>query len=77
MTDFPRFFDEPELSFFLFGPRGTGKSTLLAHRLSQDAIWIDLLNPDLHRQYMSYPERLIDVVAGNPNKKIVVSNAKR
>jgi predicted AAA+ superfamily ATPase len=32
----------PDRTFFLFGPRGTGKSTWLRQRLP-DALWIDLL----------------------------------
>lgn len=72
MYDFPRFFDEPESSYFLFGPRGTGKSTLLQGRYKDSAIWIDLLRPEVHRQYITYPERLKNTIEGNPNKKIIV-----
>ncbi len=72
MDEFPRLFHEPESSFFLFGPRGTGKSTLLEKKHGENSIWIDLLRPDIVRQYFSYPERLHDVVQGNPDKKIIV-----
>jgi hypothetical protein len=34
-------------SFFLFGPRATGKSTLVARQLSDSATIIDLLNSRL------------------------------
>ena len=34
-------------SFFLFGARGVGKSTLLSQKLSEvDTPWIDLLDPE-------------------------------
>jgi predicted AAA+ superfamily ATPase len=70
-TYIPRFFKEPEQSFFLFGPRGTGKSTYLKHRYS-NAVWIDLLKPDVFRAYAAMPERIIELVHGNPDKRIVV-----
>jgi len=66
-----RFFSAPAGSFFLFGPRGTGKSTWLrAER--QDAIWIDLLDPETQRRYLARPERLREVVAGHPDTHQVV-----
>jgi predicted AAA+ superfamily ATPase len=39
-----RFFEPPRQSFFLFGPRGTGKSTWLREALP-DALFVDLLQP--------------------------------
>jgi uncharacterized protein len=71
MATVPRFFDAPESSFFLFGPRGTGKSTWLRERYP-DALWIDLLEPDVHRRFAARPERLRQVVAGTPGTKVVV-----
>lgn len=41
----PCFFCMPDQSFFLFGPRGTGKS-LWARKAFQDALWVDLLDPE-------------------------------
>lgn len=66
-----RFFQAPANHFFLFGPRGTGKSTWL-RAAYPDALWIDLLRPEIHRQLMARPERLRDLVAGNPGKAVVV-----
>ncbi|HUP51604.1 MAG TPA: AAA family ATPase, partial [Longimicrobiales bacterium] len=49
---YPRLLEAPAGSFFLFGPRGTGKSTLLrgmfprAHR-------IDLLDEALYQSYLA------------------------
>ena len=71
MITIPRFFIEPEQSFFLFGPRGTGKSTLLRKHFA-DAIWVDLLKPENHRRYLAYPERLYELVKGNPDKRTIV-----
>ncbi len=36
----PRFFADPGSSFFLFGPRGTGKSTWLRERYPE-TVWLD------------------------------------
>lgn len=44
----PRFFRLPRTSFFLFGPRGTGKSTWLQQVLP-DALFVDLLQPEPYR----------------------------
>lgn len=41
-----RFFDAPRQSFFLFGPRGTGKTTWIRQALPE-ALVIDLLQPDM------------------------------
>ncbi len=66
-----RFFSDPEQSYFLFGPRGTGKSTLIK-QLYKDALWVDLLQPEALRSFSARPERLIDLIDGNPEVKTVV-----
>ncbi|MDZ7363614.1 MAG: AAA family ATPase [candidate division KSB1 bacterium] len=70
-TYVPRFFIAPKQSFFLFGPRGTGKSTFLKQHYP-NALWIDLLKPDVFRAYAGRPERLVELVHGNPEKKFIV-----
>lgn len=43
-------------SFFLFGARNTGKSTLLKHIFgTKGAFWIDLLDPNLEERYARDP----------------------
>ncbi len=43
-------------SFFLFGARNTGKSTLLKHLFKgKNALWIDLLDPDQEDRYAREP----------------------
>ena len=44
-------------TFFLWGARQTGKSTLL-RRSYPDAIWIDLLKAEEFRRYLEHPEWL-------------------
>jgi len=66
-----RFFCEPASHYFLFGPRGTGKSTWLA-QAHPGALRVDLLAPDAQRTYAARPERLRDLVAANPGADVVV-----
>lgn len=57
-----RFFQGSKQHFFLFGPRGTGKSTWL-HEHFKNALFVDLLEPETFRAYSARPERLMDVHA--------------
>jgi predicted AAA+ superfamily ATPase len=51
-------------SFFLFGPRGTGKSTFLDSFLSdEEKITFDLLDPELADELVSYPNNLLSRLA--------------
>jgi predicted AAA+ superfamily ATPase len=51
-------------SFFLFGPRGTGKSTLLRSWFPEpDAYWVDLLDPDDEQRLSRRPAELGDRLA--------------
>jgi len=69
---FKRFFTPPDPeSYFLFGPRGTGKSTWLKTHYTS-AFWVDLLDPETLRTYLAFPERLRDVLQEVPQQKIVV-----
>lgn len=71
MNSIKRFFIEPKTNYFLFGPRGTGKSTLV-HKLHENAIWVDLLKPDVFRNYLAYPENLEELVEGQISKNTIV-----
>jgi len=66
-----RLFPDITGSYFLFGPRGTGKSTWLGQHFSA-ALYIDFLSPDMFREYSARPERLRELIDGNPDKNIVV-----
>lgn len=71
------FFDIPAGHFFLFGPRGTGKSTLLRAAFPS-ALWVDLLSPAEHRSYLARPERLREVVAAAPpDADLVIDEMQR
>ena len=66
-----RFFTPPKQSYFLFGPRGSGKTTWLKKHY-KNAVWIDLLEPNELRYYSSYPERLRETIDENPKIKTIV-----
>lgn len=76
MATYGRFFELPEQSFFLFGPRGTGKTTLLRMSLPE-ALVVNLLLPDVYRDMTSRPERLRELVRGNPNRDVVIDEVQR
>ena len=71
METIARFFRIEHQSFFLLGPRGTGKSTFVRANF-QDALYIDLLQPDLFRSLLARPERLREMVHGNPGTPTIV-----
>jgi predicted AAA+ superfamily ATPase len=67
----PRFIKENGKSYFLFGPRGTGKSTWLRN-IHPDAAWIELLDSATYRAFLAYPERLEEYAEINRGKGIVI-----
>ena len=55
-------------SFFLFGARGVGKSTLLRrHFLAEHCFWIDLLKPSTESRYVQNPDLLFEEVRALPD----------
>lgn len=68
----PRRFHPPKKeSYFLFGPRGTGKTTWLKKRYPK-ALWIDLLDPEEERKFLMHPELLKELVLAEPNRDTIV-----
>jgi len=66
-----RFFQAPKTSFFLFGPRGTGKSTFVNQHF-KSAIYIDLLDPERVRFFSAMPERLKEMIDAQPESGFIV-----
>lgn len=67
---FKRTIDLPgptEASFFLWGARQTGKSSLLKD-IFKDSLWIDLLHADQHQRYLTRPEILREELAQSAAK---------
>ena len=71
MATLPRFFNVPAGSCFLFGPRGTGKTTLLGRALP-GALVVNLLDPGSYRRLLARPERLRELVLGHRGSSDVV-----
>ena len=73
----PRKVIPPEGSYFLLGPRGTGKSTWLSHHYPE-AIRIDLLLGEEERRFSAYPERIRDVAASMvPGTVLILDEIQR
>jgi len=70
------FFRSPPAHFFLFGPRGTGKSTWLQAAFPE-AVRVDLLAPAQQRQYAARPERLRELAAAPGAADIVIDEVQR
>jgi uncharacterized protein len=68
---YKRYFTPPKGSFFLIGPRGTGKSTWLKEHYP-DAFWVDLLDPESFRLFSTAPEKLKEILKAQPGQKVVV-----
>lgn len=66
-----RFLQAPAESFFLLGPRGTGKTTWVRQRFP-DALTVNLLQPETFRELVARPERLRELVRGNRDQRVVV-----
>jgi predicted AAA+ superfamily ATPase len=64
-------------TFFLWGPRQTGKSTLLRAAYPQ-ALWVDLLKSDEFRRYMERPELLrLETAAMQAPPFVVIDEVQR
>ncbi len=67
----------PEESYFLLGPRGTGKSTWLLKNYPQ-ATRIDLLLGEEERRFSPFPERIRDVAhALKPGDTLILDEIQR
>jgi predicted AAA+ superfamily ATPase len=66
-----RLFNPPRQSYFLFGPRGTGKSTW-TQKTYPGALRVNLLDPAAFRQLTARPELLREWVAPTPADAVVV-----
>ena len=58
-------------SFFLFGPRQTGKTTFLKARF-KDAFWINLLDDSTFQKLLREPSLLVEIVRARPTDQWIV-----
>ncbi len=63
MAYIKRFLKDLPISYFLLGPRGTGKTVWLEHT-NKTKVFLDLLNTQTFFEYFSRPERLYELVEG-------------
>jgi len=64
-------------SFFLFGPRSTGKTTLIRQQLTETATVIDLLDSRNFLRLSSAPHELESLIEASPAKYIVIDEIQR
>ena len=64
-------------TFFLWGPRQTGKTTLLKAAYP-DALWIDLLKAEEYRRYLQNPEFLrAELAASQSIRQVVIDEVQK
>ncbi len=63
-------------SFFLFGPRGTGKTTLLKQQFPE-ALYLDLLESDLYTSLLARPAHLKELITPHANRWIIIDEVQR
>lgn len=63
-------------SFFLFGPRGVGKTAWLRRQHPQ-ALFFDLLDSEVYTQFLAAPHRLADQVPTGYSRWIVLDEVQR
>lgn len=66
----------PNHSYFLFGPRGTGKTTWIRSRYPK-AIYIDLLRTEIYTQLLANPEALESYIPSDFNDFIIIDEVQR
>ena len=64
-------------SFFLFGARGTGKTTLLKQLFSNKCLWIDLLSFEDEDRFGRNPDLLTELIAEASYKKVVIDEIQK
>ena len=63
-------------SFFLFGPRGTGKSTWVREKFPQ-AVYLDLLEAEIYNDLMANPQRLENLIPKGHEDWIVLDEVQK
>lgn len=63
-------------SIFLFGPRGTGKSTWVKQTYPK-AIYFDLLETDVYKRFLARPGRLEQYIPKDFNDYVIIDEVQR
>jgi len=67
---------DKQVSFFLFGPRGCGKSTWIA-QMVKNALIIDLLHTESYRLLLANPSRLENMIASQHDNWVVIDEIQK
>ena len=59
-------------SFFLFGPRATGKTSLIREQLSANVLIINLLRSDMFLRLSADPSLLEEIIETRPNAETII-----
>lgn len=73
---YSRIIKPPRKSFFLFGPRGTGKTTWLKHQFP-DALYFDLLDAEIFNDLLASPHRLEKFIPPRFSDWIILDEVQR
>lgn len=63
-------------SFFLFGPRGTGKTTWVKSEFP-NSIYIDLLESEIYTQLLANPQRLANMIPSQFKDWVVIDEVQK
>lgn len=63
-------------SFFLFGPRGTGKTTWVKSKFTK-ALYLDLLEAELFNDLLANPQRLENFIPKDFNDWVIIDEVQR
>ena len=77
MTNIIRHINIPKGSFFLFGPRGTGKSTFVKDLIKKDTLYIDFLDPEIFRTFSAFPETLYRMIEGSNPDLVIIDEVQK
>ncbi len=67
----------PEGSFFLFGPRGTGKSYWLRSAYAEEMVYIDLLESRISNRLSADPQRLVEYIPSGFSGPVILDEIQK
>ncbi len=77
MTIIKRHIKIPKGSFFLFGPRGTGKSTFVKELIDDKTLYVDFLDPEIFRTFSAFPEILLRTIDAKKPVQVIIDEVQK